>query len=216
MLRDGPLWTAIDRSQLVIEFDRDGNVRWANEQFLVAMGYTLDEVVGCHHAMFCPAEVVRSAEYRRFWADLAAGRHCGGRFRRLGAGGREVWLQATYTPVTGGNGRVEGVLKFATDVTDQERLSREVSVRLEESQRYRIEAERGRADREALIERLGEVVDSIAAIASQTNLLALNASIEAARAGEAGKGFAVVASEVKKLAEDTRAATVNARRMIAG
>lgn len=216
MLREGPLWTAIDRSQLVIEFDREGKVLWANDRFLQTMGFERGDVVGRHHAIFCPADVVVSLEYKKFWIDLAAGQHRAGRFRRLGAGGREVWLQATYTPVFGPDDRVESVLKFATDVSEGERLAREATFRLEESQRYRAEAERGQADRGALIERLGEVVDSIAAIAAQTNLLALNASIEAARAGPAGKGFAVVANEVKKLAEDTRAATANARRMIAG
>ena len=216
MLRQGPLWTAIDRSQLVIEFDPSGTIRWANDQFLSAMGYTLPEVIGRHHAIFCTPEDAGSLGYRQFWRDLAAGRHQGGRFRRVAADGAEVWLQATYTPIMDANGRIEGVIKFATDVTDEVRLSREVSVRLEESQRYRSDAETERADRESLIERLGEVVDSIAAIAAQPNLLALNASIEASRAGAAGQGFAVVAAEVKKLADDTRAATAKARRMISG
>lgn len=215
-MRDGPLWTAIERSQLVVELEPTGLVRWANDQFLVSMGYHLPEVVGRHHAMFCPPELAHSAEYRLFWDDLVAGRHRAGRFRRLTVDGRDIWLQATYTPLVGPQGTIDGILKFATDVTDEVRLSREVASRLEESQRYRAQAEEGQADRQALIERLGTVVDAIASIASQTNLLALNASVEAARAGAAGKGFAVVANEVKKLAESTRAATANARRMIEG
>lgn len=214
MLREGPLWEAIDRSQLVIEFDSSGNIRWANARFLDTMGYQLSEVAGHHHRIFVPPAHARSGDYVRFWRDLARGQHQAGRFDRVARDGRTVWLQATYTPILGADGRVERVIKFASDVSDVVRLAEEVEIRLGESQRYRDEADVRRGEMEILIGKLAIVVESIEGLAAQTNLLALNASIEAARAGEAGRGFAVVAAEVKKLASDTQAATARARHMI--
>ncbi|MEG3122868.1 methyl-accepting chemotaxis protein [Sphingomonas sp. GB1N7] len=213
--RDEPLWQAIDRSQLVIEFEPDGVVASANENFLKAMGYGLHEIVGRHHGMFCEPVYARSFEYSAFWRKLGQGDHDSGEYCRLARDGRQVWLQATYTPILDDDGNVVRVVKFASDVSDKVRLGSEVTRRLEESQRFRAEADARRSDMESLIGRLAGVVESIAGIATQTNLLALNATIEAARAGDAGRGFAVVASEVKKLAVDTQNATANARRMIA-
>ena len=216
MLREGPLWDAIDRSQLVIEFDPHGTITWANSAFLRAMNYALEEVVGRHHQLFCDPAFARSAPYAAFWHKLARGEHVQSRFQRVGRDGRNVWLQATYTPVRNKDGTVERIIKFANDVTQEVVLADEAKARLDDSVRFRSEAEENRARMEKLVTELGSVVDTIAAIAAQTNLLALNASIEAARAGEAGRGFAVVAGEVKKLASDTQAATARARQMIEG
>ena len=215
MLWDGPLWQAIDRSQLVVELEPGGTITWANDRFLDLFGYTLDELRGASHAILCDPAYVRSDAYRRFWRDLAGGAYASRRFARVARDGRTIWLQATYTPVQGPSGEVRRILKFATDVTGEAELAREVSLRLEESQRYRGEAEASRARMEMLIGQLGKVVESISGLAAQTNLLALNAAIEASRAGDAGRGFAVVAAEVKKLAADTQRATADARRMIA-
>ena len=213
--RDEPLWQAIDRSQLVIEFEPQGVIASANENFLKAMGYGLHDIVGRHHGMFCDPSYARSDDYAAFWRKLGQGEHDSGEYCRMARDGREVWLQATYTPILDDDGRVARIVKFASDVSDKVRLASEVTRRLEESQRFRDEADMRRGEMEMLIARLSGVVESIAGIAAQTNLLALNATIEAARAGDAGRGFAVVASEVKKLAVDTQNATANARRMIA-
>jgi len=214
--RDGPLWSAIDQSQMIIEFEPDGIVVSANRNFLDAMGYTLGDVIGRHHGMFCDPAYGRSPDYTAFWRKLGRGEHDAGEYCRIGRGGREIRLQATYTPIIDHNGRVTRVVKFASDVGDRVKLADEVAKRLEESQRYQSEADTRRVAMETLIAQLADVVESIAGIAAQTNLLALNATIEAARAGDAGRGFAVVASEVKKLASDTQLATTKARRMIAG
>ena len=123
---------ALSRSQAVIEFDLRGNVLDANPGFLRLMGYTRDEVIGEHHAMFCDASHVRSAEYRNFWADLAEGRFQGGRFRRLGKHGAEVWIQATYNPILDLNGRPFKVVKFAMDVSAQVRREHTVRQKVEE------------------------------------------------------------------------------------
>lgn len=216
MLREGPLWEAINRSQLVIGFDPSGTVLWANDAFLAAMGYREQEVVGQHHRIFCDPDYVRSPDYAALWRRLAQGQHEGGRFRRVTRSGGNVWLRATYTPIADESGRITSIVKLASDVSDEVRLAEEAQVALRESLQHREDAATHRARMEQLVTQLGGVVDAIAGIAAQTNLLALNASIEAARAGTAGRGFAVVAGEVKKLAGDTQAATVRARQMIAG
>jgi methyl-accepting chemotaxis protein len=109
---------AIDRTQAVIEFDLDGHVLRANALFLDRMGYTLDEVVGRHHEIFCTPEYARSPEYRDFWANLRAGRHAGGEFRRVDAHGKPVWLQAVYTPILDEADKPCKVIKFAADITE--------------------------------------------------------------------------------------------------
>ncbi|TGD97453.1 methyl-accepting chemotaxis protein [Methylobacterium nonmethylotrophicum] len=105
------------RSQAVIEFDMDGIILDANGHFLKAMGYGLDEIVGRHHRLFVSADTAASRSYAEFWEGLRAGRYAAAVFQRLGKGGREVWIQATYSPVLDLNGRPCKVIKFATDVT---------------------------------------------------------------------------------------------------
>jgi len=114
---------AIERAQAVIEFDLQGNVLSANANFLHVMGYTLPEVQGRHHRMFCEPEHVGSTEYAEFWERLAAGQFEVGEFRRVAKGGREVWLQATYNPILDVDGNPEKVVKFAHDITDAKRTS---------------------------------------------------------------------------------------------
>ncbi|ESQ91214.1 hypothetical protein ABAC460_06530 [Asticcacaulis sp. AC460] len=110
---------AINRTQAIIEFDLDGTIRHANDRFLTAMGYRLDEVTGRHHSMFVDPAFAAGAEYRQFWADLKAGVARDGEFRRKGKGGRDVFIEAAYTPVLDGQGRPVKVVKFAYDVTQR-------------------------------------------------------------------------------------------------
>nr|WP_315219748.1 PAS domain-containing methyl-accepting chemotaxis protein [uncultured Duganella sp.] len=110
---------AINRSQALIEFDLSGNVTHANQNFLDAMGYTLDEIVGKHHRMFCTPEFAASDEYRDLWLALAAGHPSSGEYMRLNKSGKPVWLQASYNPVIGPDGEPFKVIKFATDITEQ-------------------------------------------------------------------------------------------------
>jgi methyl-accepting chemotaxis protein len=112
---------AISQSQAVIEFELDGTIMTANRNFLDAMGYSLDEIRGRHHSHFVDAEQRQSPAYRAFWAALAKGEFQSGEFRRIGKGGREVWIQATYTPIRDLDGRPYKVIKFASDVTAQVR-----------------------------------------------------------------------------------------------
>jgi methyl-accepting chemotaxis protein len=113
---------AIHKSQGVIEFAMDGTIVTANENFLGPMGYALDEVRGRHHAMFVDEAFGRSAEYEEFWAKLNRGEYVAAEFKRVGKGGREVWIQASYNPILDLDGRPCKVVKFATDVTDRVRL----------------------------------------------------------------------------------------------
>lgn len=108
---------AIDKTQAVIEFDTTGRILAANDNFLNAMGYRLQEIVGQHHRQFCEKNYAESEEYSQFWKDLAAGEFKSGEFMRLNRHGRPVWLQATYTPILGVNGKPVKVVKFASDIT---------------------------------------------------------------------------------------------------
>ncbi len=108
---------AISKAQAVIEFNLDGTVITANENFLKTLGYTLDEIKGQHHSMFVEPAYRESAEYKQFWRDLGAGKYQAAEYKRIGKGGREVWIQASYNPIFDLNGRPFKVVKFATDVT---------------------------------------------------------------------------------------------------
>jgi methyl-accepting chemotaxis protein len=126
---------AVDRAQAVIEFDLSGHVLFANQNFLDTLGYRLDEIQGKHHRMFCDDAYSATAEYRDFWAKLNRGEFDAGRYKRVGKGGRSVWIQATYNPIFDGAGRLHKVIKFATDVTAQVELEGEVRRRAESDQR---------------------------------------------------------------------------------
>ncbi len=227
--------SALLRSTAVIQFNLDGTVVTANEQFLQTMGYSLAELKGKHHSLFCTPEDAASADYKAFWQKLNRGEYVADRFRRVDRNGREVWLEATYNPVHDTEGNLYKVVKFANVVTDQ--VMREAEVRQAAGVAYDISlqtdvsAERGASVvKDTLvtmqkitdqvqsatdgIEALGKqsllissIVQTIGGIAAQTNLLALNAAIEAARAGDQGRGFAVVADEVRQLAARTSTAT---------
>jgi methyl-accepting chemotaxis protein len=113
---------AIDKTQAIIELQLDGTIVTANENFLKAMGYTLDEVRGRHHGMFVDDAYRSSPEYKEFWARLARGESQTGEYRRVGKGGREVWIQGAYNPIFDGSGKPMKVIKYAIDMTDEVKL----------------------------------------------------------------------------------------------
>jgi methyl-accepting chemotaxis protein len=136
---------AMERSQAVIEFELDGTIVRANRNFLDTLGYSESEVVGRKHAMFVDPQEAASEDYREFWRTLNRGEFVARKFRRLGKGGREVWIQASYNPILDAAGKPVGVIKFATDVTAAEH------------ERTRNDAERAAAEREQ-----AEVVGALA------------------------------------------------------
>ncbi|WP_301341982.1 methyl-accepting chemotaxis protein [Achromobacter mucicolens] len=229
---------AISKVQAIIEFELDGTIVRANDLFLNAVGYRADEVLGRHHSMFVPADEARSTAYKDFWRRLRNGEHDTGQYMRLGKGGRQVWIEASYNPIFDAQGRPFKVVKFATDITKRFTAAQTLQVAVqgltENAERARQAnslaqdasrvAETGGdtmrevvATMEAITgssRRISEIIGVMDGIAFQTNILALNAAVEAARAGEHGKGFAVVASEVRNLAQSSAAAAKEIKALI--
>ena len=108
---------AIGKSQAVIEFQVDGTIVTANQNFLATLGYTLDDIKGKHHSMFVEPAYKQSGEYREFWAALGRGEYKAAEYKRIGKGGKEIWIQASYNPILDLNGRPFKVVKYATDIT---------------------------------------------------------------------------------------------------
>lgn len=114
---------ALQRSQAVIEFDLEGCVLTANDNFLRTLGYQADEVVGRHHRMFCTPHESQSADYLHFWASLQRGEFRTGEFRRVSRDGQDVWIQASYNPILDADGKPRKIVKFALDVTAQKQAT---------------------------------------------------------------------------------------------
>ena len=125
---------AIGKAQAVIEFGMDGKILRANDNFLNTLGYSLQEIVGQHHGLFVDPAHRASAEYRLFWERLGRGEYDSGRYLRIGKGGKEVWIQASYNPILDLNGKPFKVVKYATDITEQVRAAEMLALTVEQAQ----------------------------------------------------------------------------------
>ena len=169
---------ALGRSQAVIEFDMRGHVLSVNHNFLRTMGYTEDEVVGAHHSLFCDENLVKSAQYRNFWAALGQGEFQSGLFKRRGKHDADIWILATYNPILDIDGKAYKVVKFAMDVTDQ--VQREMLVS------EKVQAISGVLNK--LTQSIGDIADGsqeTAGIAGQTQVEAADGSKLLARSRDA-------------------------------
>ncbi|MEC7275165.1 MAG: PAS domain-containing methyl-accepting chemotaxis protein [Bdellovibrionota bacterium] len=110
---------AISKSQAVIEFELDGTILWANDNFCAATGYSLEEIKGKHHRIFCEPEYANSPEYRQFWQKLGRGEFDSGEYKRITSSGEDLWINASYNPIMDPHGRPFKVVKFASDITEQ-------------------------------------------------------------------------------------------------
>jgi methyl-accepting chemotaxis protein len=125
---------AIGKAQLVVEFELDGTVRTANDNFLNLLGYRLEDVKGKHHSLFVEPGLRDSAEYRQLWDKLRRGEYDAGVYKHIGQGGREAWIQASYNPIVGLDGKPYKVVEYATDVTEQVRMKKSLDDAVAETQ----------------------------------------------------------------------------------
>lgn len=191
--------SAIDKAQAAIEFTPDGKILCANDAFLEATGYTVDEITSQHHRMFCEESYASSDEYKHFWEKLKKGEFDSGRYMRFGKGGKAIWIQATYNPILDMNGNVFKVVKYATDITAQVEVEEcvvKIANEFTESTRQITEQASNVAngaqilgatteEMNASVEELSASIDSIAENSREANNVAKNTQLEADQGSKA-------------------------------
>lgn len=153
---------AISKAQAVIHFNLDGTIIKANQNFLDALGYTMDEIKGKHHRMFVDPAYATSSEYALFWDRLSKGEFQSAEYKRVGKGGKEVWIQASYNPIFDASGKPFKVVKFATDVTDMVN-------RRTENQRISAQVDQSLEKISGAVNQVADKATQAAAAASQTS-----------------------------------------------
>lgn len=227
--------TAISRAQAIIEFSPDGKILTANENFLKTVGYSLDEIVGKHHSIFCEPDFIKSPDYKTLWDDLRAGHFKSGEFTRLSKSGAKVYIQASYNPIFDSEGKVFKVVKFAMDVTGRvgaveaiaaglARLS-ECNIRITIDDPFVPEFERLRKDfntaigefqktLESVLGETGTLTDNSNSLKSDAEMLGRRTEQQAAALEEASAALEQITATVKEAsvrARDTRDIVKEAR-----
>lgn len=207
---------AINRSQAVIEFNLDGIIQNANDNFLSTLGYTREEIMGKHHRLFCDKEFYNSPEYKEFWNQLGSGEFYSGRFKRIAKNGKEIWIQATYNPIFDLNGKPIKVIKYATDISLQveveeivTKMANDISYQAHEiAEKTNLVASGAQAlgatteEMNASIEELTASVNSIAQNAKNSDVLAKTTHQEATQGSEAIKKAIEAMELISKSTED--------------
>jgi methyl-accepting chemotaxis protein len=194
---------AINRSQAVIQFDLKGTIIDANDNFLRVVGYSLEEIRGKHHSMFVDAAYRGSLEYRAFWSRLAAGEYQAGQYKRIGKGGSEVWIEATYSPILDADGRPYKVVKFATDLSARKAESRILAADFESNVKTLVRQVADSA------EYMQGTAQSLAAVANQTNQRSSSVS---AATEELSASASEIARQIVGVSAAIDRAVVGARR----
>jgi len=178
---------AIGKSQAVIEFDLDGTVRTANDNFLKVLGYRLDDVKGANHNLFVESGHRDSAEYRQFWDKLRRGEYQTGMYKWIGQGGREVWLQASYNPIVDLDGKAYKVVKYATDVTEQVRTKKDLDNAMIEQVRAKKDLDDAVTETQAVVQAAtdGDLTGQISISGKSGQIEALSVSVNALLSGMA-------------------------------
>ena len=191
---------AINKSQAVIEFQMDGTVIQANDNFLKALGYTLDEIKGRHHSMLVDEAYRASPAYKEFWVKLNRGEYVADEFKRIGKGGREVWIQASYNPILDLNGKPFKVVKYATDVTAQVKARQEMT-RLAEREKEQME------ELKTLFNQIAENAQTLASAAEEltatSQQMSANAEETSAQANVVSKNSEQVNKNLQTVATGT-------------
>lgn len=183
-----------NRTQAVIEFNADGTVIQANQNFLSVMGYTLDEIKGRHHSTFVEPSYREGDAYRQFWRDLNSGQFQTAEFKRIAKGGREVWIAATYCPVFDVNGRVHRVVKYASDITARKQAERSLQSTLEH-------VSRNSQTLSASAEELSATAQQLSSNSEETTA---QANVAAAAAEQVSKNVATVATSAEEMSASVR------------
>jgi methyl-accepting chemotaxis protein len=194
---------AIGRSQAVIEFNPDGTIIAANGNFLAVVGYTLEEIRGKHHSMFVDPAERSGADYREFWAALNRGEFRAAQYRRIGKGGREVWIEASYNPIFDLNGRLAKVVKFATDLSGRKAANAKLAADFEDGVSALVgQVGRAAGDLEGTAQSLAAAADQTnnqsATVASATEELSASAGEIARQLADASKVIDVAVAESDK------------------
>lgn len=184
---------ALDKVLGVIEFDTKGNITKVNDNFVAVTGYSRDEIVGNHHRMFVDETISNSPEYQAFWEQLGNGEPDAGQYKRVGKGGKEIWLEASYNPIFDPNGIPYKVVKFATDISDQHAIAEGLKVAVYDSKKIIDEAKEG--DISHRIEMQGKSGD-IATLCEGINDLLDNMSTMLTQISEASETINTAAGEI--------------------